>query len=58
MNYSKWNDNRKTNAFKSTRRNNNSHQKEENNRPINTRIWKNKTIDWKSTRLNCSNAKN
>ena len=44
MNYSKWNDNRKTNAFKSTRRNNNSHQKEENNRPINTRIWKNKTL--------------
>lgn len=43
MNSSKWNDNRKTNAFKSTRKNN-SRRKETNSRPTNTRIWKNKTL--------------
>lgn len=43
MNNSKWNDNRKTNAFKSTRKNN-SQRKEQNSVPINTRIWKNKTL--------------
>ena len=42
MNNSKWNDNRKTNAFKSTRKNN-YRRKETNSRPVNTRIWKNKT---------------
>jgi hypothetical protein len=42
MKNSKWNDKRKTDAFKSTRKNN-SFQKEKNIRPTNTRIWK-KTI--------------
>ena len=43
MKNSKWNDKRKTDAFKSTRKNN-RFQKEKNIRPTNTRIWKNKTI--------------
>lgn len=42
MNNSKWNDKRRTDAFKSTRKNNRS-RKEQNIRPTNTRVWKNKT---------------
>lgn len=42
MNNSKWNDKRKTDAFKSTRKINQS-RKERNIRPTNTRVWKNKT---------------